>query len=79
MAESQSSLFGTPNATWTPGTPATRFFRRVDGKVVAQDVILNYSEPEYPAIAIPQILDGKTVFVAREHARQVADATGAVY
>ncbi len=64
---------------WTPGTPATKFFRDAKGELRAQDVILNYSQPAHPYDAIADCQAGATVFVAREHAAQVAKELGVTY
>ena len=74
----QDSLFA-PAPTWTPGTLATKFYRTNKGELAAMDVILNYSQPAHPFDAIADCQAGGTVFVAREHAAEVAKALGVAY
>ena len=60
-------------------TPATKFYRTLKGEPAALDVYLNYSKPEHPFDAIASFRSGSTVFVAREHAQDVAAALGVTY
>ena len=60
-------------------TPATKFYRTPKGEPAALDVYLNYSKPEHPFDAISSFQAGATVFVAREHAPDVAVALGVNY
>ena len=60
-------------------TPATKFYRTPKGEPAALDVYLNYSPPQHPFDAISSFQAGATVFVAREHAPDVAAALGVTY
>lgn len=80
MAESQPGLFAKDNMPkWTPGTPATKFYRDAKGNPQVLDVVLNYSQPMHPFDAISDFQAGNTVFVAREHAAAVAKELGVPY
>ena len=60
-------------------TPATKFYRTPKGDAAALDVFMSYSKPDHPFDAIAAFQAGATVFVAREHAPDVAAALGITY
>jgi hypothetical protein len=63
-------------AVYKIGIPAVKFFHNADGTPGVRSVVLNYCEPSAPDEAIAKYQEGAIVFVAREHAPEVAAVFG---
>jgi hypothetical protein len=58
------------------GVPAVKFFHHATGQADYRNVMLNYCDPIAPDEAIEKYREGAIVFVAREHAPEVAAVFG---